>query len=182
MTSQTSTGYEYMTVRAPQQLAPLYRDAYRNFGWSLEKVQQRPPIRPFPLLPAIRSNTATLSFRRDRALTNTAMVGEFQRTADASLDAVVRMERSKKTIPIGVATVLAAVGTALLATCLLLGATAALPIIIGVFGLVFWGTAAIAYFALKSARTRQLEPSILAEQARVFDAGQQAAQLINSSR
>lgn len=187
MTTQTSAsdqqagyaGFEYAKVQAPKQLEALYRDAYRNFGWSLESAQTRPPIRPLPLLPAIRSNTVTLNFTRDRSIKNRPMVQELQKKADASLASIAQMERAKKSGAATVATVLGVVGAVLLAVSVFMGALGVLPIVLGAIGLLVWAGAVIAYFGVKSSRTAKLDPRIDAEHDAVFEAGEQAARLIH---
>ncbi|MFT8355736.1 MAG: hypothetical protein ABF780_03870 [Bifidobacterium aquikefiri] len=177
---QTSyAGYEYTKVRAPLQLEPLYRDAYRNFGWNLESSEVRPPIRPLPLLPAIRSNMTTLSFRRDRRIKNKPLLQELQRKADYSLDSIARMERSKRSIATSIAVVLGIIGAVFLAVSLFMGALGAFPIIVGAIGLVAWAGGAIAYFGIRASRTAQLNPLIEQEQEQVFQTGEQAARLIH---
>lgn len=171
-------GFEYAKVRAPQQLEPLYRDAYRNFGWSLESTDARPPVRPLPLLPAIRSNTVTLNFTRDRGIRNRPMVQELQRKADASLASIARMERSKKSVGTTIAILLGVVGAVFLAVSLFMGALGVLPTVLGVIGLVAWAGGAIAYVGIKASRTAKLAPVIDKEQDALFAAGEQAARLI----
>ncbi|WP_419703044.1 hypothetical protein [Promicromonospora sp. NFX87] len=179
MSTQTvTTGYEYVKVRAPKELESLYRDAYRSFGWSFEGSEQRSPIRPLPLLPAIRSKRVTLSFKRDRGIKNLPMLRELQRTVDASLASVARLERSRTSVAAGWAIVFGVIGAGLLAGSMLLGPLGQMPILLGVGGLVNWVIGAIAYFNLKASRGAKLDARISAEIDMTFDAAEQAARLI----
>ena len=172
-------GYEYTTIRAPRQLENLYRDAYRNFGWNFERSEVRPLIRPLPLLPAIRSNTATLSFKRDRNIKRQPMMQDLQHKVNVSLASIARMERSEKSTAVLVAAVLGIIGAGFLAVSMFIGAVSTGAIILGAIGLVAWVGGAIAYFGIKSARTARLDPLIDQEQTVIFETGEQAARLIH---
>lgn len=178
MTAQTATANEYLTVHVDKGLEPLHRDAYRNFGWVLESADERAPIRPLPLLPAIAPRSVALTFARDRALRDDAALRLLQREADAALGRIAALERSKRRVPAIVAGALGVVGAALLAVSVMLGAAGLLGIALGAGGLLVWAGAAVAYFALRSARTRRAEERIEAEVDAVFDSGQRASQRI----
>ena len=38
-TDREFVAYEYTTVNAPRALAPLYRDSYCSFGWTVEATR-----------------------------------------------------------------------------------------------------------------------------------------------
>ena len=76
--------YEYTTVRAPRDLARLYEDTYRSFGWTVTDEQTVPGAVEFKL-------------KRDRSIRTRSAIAELERKAQRSLTNIGRLNSSPRT-------------------------------------------------------------------------------------
>ncbi|MFT4214606.1 MAG: hypothetical protein QM622_07505 [Microbacterium sp.] len=171
------TAYEYASVRAPRDFESLYRDTYRAFGWTVESTEPADPIRV--LTPGIPPTTITLKLKRDRNIRNRSVVHDLQRKADASLSAIVRLERSKTARAFAVAATIGIVGAAFLAGSVFLmnGGLIALSIVLGAVGLVGWVGGFLAYQGVAARRSAAVTPLIDREFDVLYETTEQAAHL-----
>jgi len=161
--------YEYEAVRVDRDLEPLYKDAYRNFGWTVEDRETSLPS----------AGTVTLKLKRDLRVKNRTRVIELQGECEDALAAIARMERSKTTAATG-----AAVGVGLLGAANLAASIFALnedmlfvSVAMGVFGLLGWAATYFVHGRIKAKKTAQLTPLIDGEYAIVRSTSEQAARL-----
>lgn len=169
-TATEFTPYEYLTLQVDRELEPLYKDTYRNLGWTIEGYGSRLP----------NVSTATLKLKRDRRIHNRQAVLEQQRTAEQALATIATIERSKDSAPMA-----AALGAGLLGSAFLAGSVFAitanlwvLGIPLGVVGLAGWATGYFAHGRVKAGRVAKVTPLIDREYETVYAAGERAAQLM----
>lgn len=171
--TQTSTDfvpYEYLTLQADRELEPLYKDTYRNFGWSVEGYGTGLP----------NVNTVTLKLKRDRRIPSRQAVVEQQRIAEQALATIASLERSKETAPMAAALAAGIVGSGFLAGSIF-AITANLWLLgipLGVVGLAGWAAGWFAHGRVKAGRVAKVAPLIDREYETVYAAGERAARLM----
>lgn len=182
--TQTSGGFvahEYAAVRAPREFDAVYRDSYAAFGWSVEDAEPSTLV-PGALVPGSLAQTGSVTFRlrRDRRIKNRQMVQTLQRKAEGSLSAIVRLERSKNAVALAVAVSVGIVGCAFLAGSVfsIEGGLLVLSIVLGAVGLLAWLAGYLAYLGVRSMRTAKVAPLIDSEFEALYEACEQAAQLL----
>ncbi|WP_028709043.1 hypothetical protein [Propionicicella superfundia] len=172
MTDTTTdfVAYEYLTVQADRQLELLYKDTYRNFGWTVEGYGVGVP----------NVSTVTLKLKRDRRIPNRTAVLELQRTAEHALATIARLERSTSTAPMAAAITLGLVGSAFLAGSVF-AITANLWVLgipLGIVGLAGWAAGYFAHGKVKENKTAQVTPLIDREYETVYETGERAGRLL----
>jgi hypothetical protein len=165
------TAYEYASVRAPREFDSLYRDTYEAFGWSVENEQSVAPG---------QVGAVTLKLRRDRRIRNRQMVQSLQRRAEGSLSAIVRLERSKRTLAMSVAILVGIIGCGFLAGSIFAmeGGITAGSIVLGGIGLLCWLAGFLAHVGVRTVRTTRVAPAIDREFETLYAAGERAAELL----
>lgn len=166
----TLISYEYLTVDAPRELEPLYRDTYRSFGWYSSATSGQ----------TVKVKAVTLRLKRDRNIANRALVQELQRTAEEALESITVMERSKNTAAFGASLILGILGAGLLAGSVF-NFNAGLMIFsatLGVFGLGFWIAAYYAYRWVRRRRARLVDPLIGEAYELTYETAGQAHRLL----
>ncbi len=163
--------YEYTTVRADRDLESLYRDAYRNFGWTVDGYASNVP----------GTAAVTLKLRRDRRIKNRTLVLELQRTCQHALESISSLERSKSTTAMAVSLGTGIVGSALLAGSVfsLEADLTALSIVLGALGLLGWAAGYLAHGRVKAKRSAQVTPLIDQQYDVVHETGEQAVHLLS---
>lgn len=161
--------YEYTTVRVTREMVPLYRYAYRAFGWTLADHDRTPP-----------AQIVTLRLKRDRHLKNRPMIVELQRKGESALATITRLERSQTTAAAGAAFVVGIVAAALIAGSVVTLNHDSLgwSIPLGVLGLVGWAFGHFTYVRVRASRTARLAPLIERQLGIVREACDQAGHLI----
>lgn len=171
MTETTAfTPYEYLTIQVDRELEALYKDTYRNFGWTIEGYGTGMPN------PA----TVTLKLKRDRRLPNRPAVIEQQRIAEHALATIASLEQSKQTAPMMAALTAGIIGSAFLAGSVF-AITANLWLLgipLGVVGLVGWMAGYVAHGRVRAGRAAKVSPLIDREYETVYAAGEQASHLM----
>ncbi|MCK9873479.1 hypothetical protein MRI28_28305 [Nocardiopsis dassonvillei] len=119
---------ERTTVRVDRHLAAVYRDSYRDFGWTVENGRAHGP----------HGDTVTLMLRRDRPIKDRATVAELQRRCERALEAIADTQGRQDAPTATTALVVGAVSTAFLASMGLALTTgmALLSVPLGVIALV----------------------------------------------
>lgn len=172
MTESTTdyVAYEYTTIQVDRELEPLYRDTYRNFGWTVEGYGSG--------VPSI--NTVTLKLKRDRRILNRQDVQKLQRTAEAALATIASLEHSKGTAPMA-----AAIGAGIVGSAFLAGSIFAitanlwlLGIPLGIVGLAGWAAGYFLHGRVKADRVAKVAPLIDREYDTIDAAGEQASRLL----
>lgn len=161
--------YEYLTIKADRELEPLYRDAYRNFGWVVDGYSGLPQV-----------NTVTLKFKRDRRIPNRAEVVKEQVACEHALATISSLERSKTSTPVAVALAVGIVGSAFLAGSVF-AITANLWLLgipLGIVGLAGWAAGYLAHRRTKASRQAKVAPLIDREYDVVYSTGEQANRLL----
>ena len=162
--------YEYTTIRVHKDMAAVYADTSRNFGWIVDGYDENPS----------HAGLIVLTLRRDRRIKNRAIVVELQRKSDAALAAIAALERSKTTMAIAVSLGIGIGGTAVLtasAFALLAGMLALAVPLCGV-GLVGWLAGYLAYERVVSNRTVRVAPIIDEYYADVYECAERANRLL----
>jgi len=161
--------YEYTTVRPSREMEPLYRNAYRAFGWIVVDDDRSP-----------RGPSVTLQLMRDRHIKNRPMILELQHKAENALAAITRLERSKTTLANGAAIAVGLVGAVLLAGSVLTLDSDSLgwSVTLGVLGLIEWVLGQVTYARVRASRTARLTPLIERQLDVVREACEQAGHLI----
>ena len=163
--------YEYSTIRVDREMEPLYKDSYRNFGWTVEPYGTNLP----------NTNTVTLKLKRDRRIKNRPMVLELQRRCENALTAISHMERSKTSVATSVALVLGVVGAAFLAGSVfaLNFGSLWLSVPLGAIGLIGWVAGYFSHGRVKANKTAELAPLIDRQYDVVYETGEQASRLLS---
>jgi hypothetical protein len=162
--------YEYTTIRVDRELEPLYKDAYRNFGWIVEGYGASLPS----------ATAVTLKLKRDRRIKNRPMVLELQRNCENALTAIAHMERSKTTTAMATSLAVGIVGSAFLAGSIfaLDADLLVVSIPLGAIGLLGWVGGYFSHGRVKANKTAQLTPLIDRQYDVVYEAGEQATHLL----
>lgn len=171
MTETTAfTPYEYLTIQVDRELEALYKDTYRNFGWTIEGYAAGLP----------NVNTVSIKLKRDRRLPDRQAVLEQQRTAEHALATIASLEHSKQTAPMIAALTAGVIGSAFLAGSVF-AITANLWLLgipLGVVGLAGWVAGYLAHGRVKANQARKVAPLIDREYETVYAAGEQASRLM----
>lgn len=161
--------YEYAQVSAPKNLEPLYTDAYRSFGWTVEATDGG------------GAQSVRIDLKRDREIRSRSVIQELQRKAEGALARITQLERSRKTVPTMVGIVLGLLGCVPLAISVFMitgGAAGLVSTGLGAIGLLLWVAGFLSYRAVKSGRASRIDAGIAREQDVIATAGQQAARLL----
>ena len=163
--------HENASARAPRELDTLYRDTYEAFGWRIENEH---PVT------SGQAGPVTLKLRRDRRLKNRQMVQTLQRKAEGNLASIVRLERSKKTVPMSVAIVVGIIGCGFLAGSIfsMEGGFMTTSIVLGAIGLLGWLAGFLSYLGITSARSTRVAQAIDQEFEALYATSEQAADLL----
>ncbi|MGC4154535.1 MAG: hypothetical protein QM628_15860 [Propionicimonas sp.] len=171
MTETTAfTPNEYLTLQVDRELEPLYKDTYRNFGWTVEGYGAGMP----------KPATVTIKLKRDRRLPNRQAVLEQQRIAEHALATIAGLEQSKQTAPMMAALTAGIVGSIFLAGSVF-AITANLWLLgipLGIVGLVGWVAGYFAHGRVKASRAVKVSPLLDREYETVYAAGEQASRLM----
>ena len=161
--------YEYATVRAPRDLAPLYQDTYRSFGWT-ETNEAAAGQRP---------RTVELGLKRDRNIRARSAIAELERKAERALTNIGRLSSSPHTVAMTAAITIGLVGTAFVAgSVFALPVSLVLSVVLGVIGLLGWAGGAAAYIAVRSRRAAKLAARVDDEYRVVYECSEQATRLL----
>ncbi|MCD8049560.1 MAG: hypothetical protein LUG52_08170 [Clostridia bacterium] len=150
--------YEYKEVRAERKDAVMLTDCYECFGWELNGEFSEGLEKG--------KGDVVLRFKRARGIVNKAELTRLQRNFEACVDEIVRLEKSKKTMPRLLAWTIALVGTAFMAGSTF-AITAAEPkvllcILLAIPGFLGW---ILPYFAYKKGLDKEtLKVNSLIEQ------------------
>lgn len=177
---QAFVGYEYLTVEAPAELEPLYRDVYNAFGWTLDEEARRSEV--IPVTPRNHPG-AKVAFKakRDRRIRNRQLLNELQRRANRHLGSIGQLERSKRNHATWTALTLGIVGSVFLAGSIfaLNASLVVLTVILGAVGLLLWLGGFIGYNRAKSRRTAKVDPLIDQEHEALYSTLAEADRLLN---
>jgi len=159
--------HEYTTVRAPRDLARLYEDTYRAFGWTVTDEHTVPGSTEFKL-------------KRDRSIRTRSAIAELERKAQRSLTTIGRLSNSPRTFAMTSAIAIGLIGTAFLAGSVftLLGGFIVASIALGVVGLLGWAGGAASYLLVRNRRTAKIAARIDAEYRTVYECAEQATRLL----
>jgi len=159
--------YEYTTVRAPRDLARLYEDTYRSFGWTVTDEHTVPGAVEFKL-------------KRDRSIRTRSAVAELERKAGRSLTNIGRLSTSPHTFAMMSAVTIGLIGTAFVAGSVftMLGGFIVACVVLGVAGFLGWAGGAVSYSAVRSRRTAKLAARMDDEYRVVYECGAQATRLL----
>ena len=160
-------GYEYTTVRAPRDLARLYEDTYRAFGWTVTDEH------------AV-SGAVEFKLKRDRSIRTRSAVAELERKAQQSLTSIGRLTASPRTFAMSSAMAIGLIGTAFLAGSVftLLGGFIVASVALGVVGLLGWAGGAASYLLVRNRRTAKLAARVDGEYRTVYECAEQATRLL----
>jgi len=163
--------FEYRSFAVNPARASLARDTYASFGW-------------FPDAPGTSvtpSLQVTLNMKRDRHIKNRPVIAELQRRAETALAAVDKLERRMTTKAMAVALTVGLVGAGLLAGSVFtfMAAIWAPFVILGVLGLACWVVPFFAYKAIRATTTATLTPLVNEQYDTIYDACEQAQQLLS---
>lgn len=159
--------YEYTTVRAPRDLARLYEDTYRAFGWIVTDEHNAPGAVEFKL-------------KRDRSIRSRSAISELERKAEQALTNIGRLKSSPHTFAMSSAMTVGLIGTAFIAGSVftLLGGFIFASVALGVVGLLGWAGGAASFFAVRKRRTAKLAARMDDEYRAVYESSEQATRLL----
>jgi len=146
-------GYDYKTITINSEKVSMFLDAYKNFGWLSDGVQDRPLI-----------GTVILKLKRDRKILNKAELTRLQQHFEACIDEIEALEKSKTKTATIYSITFGLIGTAFLAGSVF-AVTAEPPlvllcVILGLPGLLGWVFPYYLYKLLLKKRAIQITPLI----------------------
>lgn len=173
MSEQNSVMYEYKTITVKPDMASLYNDNYKNFGWEKEDV--------YHSLGDIEN--VTLRFKRDRKIANKARLNELQNQFDACVEEIDRLEKSKTKFAATAAMLIGVAGTVLMggAVFLAISGKLAAGILMAVPGAVLWGAPYSVYREQSKNKIAKVTPQIDQKFDELYDICQEARALQENS-
>jgi hypothetical protein len=164
---QQAGSYEYTTIRVVRAEESLHREVHESFGWVLDGcVRAR--------------ETVTLELKRDRRIRNRPVVAELQRTAEAALAAIERLERSKTATASAVAWSVGVAGAAFFAGAVFSLDAGLVPLFLylGFHGVLCWVAPHFVHTRLRHRRTAKVAPLIDREYEVLHEAAERARGLL----
>lgn len=164
--------YDYLDVSVDAEQAPLYRDAYENFGWEPDELAGPVPAQ----------GKARLRFRRDRKILNKAELTRLQRNFDACMAEIQALESSKRSSPTAAAIAVGVVGTACMAGSVF-AVTATPPIIplcvgLAIPGFLGWIMPWFLYRKLVAVRVKKITPLIESKYDELYEVCEKGSKLL----
>lgn len=104
MSERNCVMYEYKNVTIRKDLANLYIDNYKNFGWETEDARYS----------LTEIGDVSIKFRRDRKIQNKVELTRLQNQFDACVQEIQKLEKSKTKGPAATAMVIGTVGVVLM--------------------------------------------------------------------
>ena len=146
-------GYDYKTVTADSEKTSMLLDAYENFGWLSDGVQERQ-----------LANTVILKLKRDRKILNKMELTRLQQHFEACIDEIEALEKSKTKTATIYSIAVGLIGTAFMAGSVF-AVTAEPPMILlcvllGIPGILGWVFPYYLYKLFTNKRTIQITPLI----------------------
>ncbi|MCL2813605.1 MAG: hypothetical protein FWD23_03295 [Oscillospiraceae bacterium] len=146
-------GYDYKTLTVESDKASMFLDAYENFGWLSDGVQERQ-----------LGGTVILKLKRDRKILNKMELTRLQQHFEACIDEIETLEKSK----IKTATVYS-IAVGLIGTVFMAGSVFAvtaeppmilLCVLLGIPGIIGWSIPYSLFKLFSKKRTIQITPLI----------------------
>ena len=169
MYEQNNVMYEYKTITVKSDMASLYNDNYKHFGW--EKEEAHHTLGDF--------ENVTIRFKRDRRIANKARLNELQNQFDACIEEIERLEKSKTRLPAIIAMVIGVAGTLLMggAVFLAISEKVVAGILMAIPGAVLWGAPYSVYREQSKSKTAKVTPKIDQKFDELYDICQEARAL-----
>lgn len=178
------TGYEYREIAVPEQYVSLCMDSYPCFGWETDPNKQgSSETSRYKAGGAGKTEKQTLSFRRNRNISNKVELTRLQRHFDSCVAELEALERAKTTQATIAALVIGLIGTAFLA-----GSTFAvvaeppiiwLTVLLAIPGFAGWIIPYFAYRALSRKKTAEIEPLIEQKYDEIYELCEKGSHLLH---
>jgi hypothetical protein len=174
------TANEYRTVRVDRALESLYRDAYGNFSWIVDRSGSIAPGVVFSGATVPGAPHVYLTLKRDRRIKNKSAVDELQRRCEDALASVEKMERSVSAASMGAALTAGITGSAFIAGSVfaLDSDLVWLSVPLGAVGLLGWAAGYLGHGRVRAKKAAEAASLIDAQYDIIYDTGEAASQLL----
>ena len=170
MNEQNCVTYEYKTVTVKRDLAPLYIDNYKNFGWETEDARYS----------LTEIGDVTIHFKRNRKIPNKNELNQLQNQFDEGVQEILKLEKSKTKAPAITAMSVGTVGTVLMAVAVFaaLADKIAIGTVVAVPGMVLWTLPYFLYNKQVKSKTAKVTPQIDRKYDQLYEICEQAHSLL----
>jgi len=173
--------YDYVSINVKNDLEPMYRDCYENFGWIPVSSESRK--NDYYINSTINiSDLVTLKFKRDRKINNKAELQTLQRKCESAFEKISKLEKEPGTSATTYSLSVATVGIVFMAISVfsITGESILwIPAIIGgLLGIIGWILPFLVFKKIKTKKTEENVSKIEEQYNIIYDTCEEGRKLI----